>query len=70
MATLTEAKQARIAVRLQCSKYSWYSSSGIDADSDGGYCVVIAVKRLDDNVRQSIPEHHHGVKVKLELEEN
>lgn len=67
MTTFREADQVRLSLKMKLSYYSWYSSSAVISDSNG-YSVVIAVKRLNNNVRKIVPQIVNGISIKTELE--
>jgi hypothetical protein len=52
---------------MKLSNYSWYSSCGVFAVSDG-YSTLITVKKLDNQIRKIIPPIVNGVDVKTEIE--
>lgn len=66
MATAMEAKQLHLALKMKYAVYSWYSSCGI-MPGDGDYCVVIYVKRLDNQIRKLIPPVINDISVKTEV---
>lgn len=67
MATFSEANQARLALKMKLSMYSWYNSSSVVSEADG-YSVVIGVKRLDNQIRKIITPVLNGVSIKAEIE--
>jgi hypothetical protein len=67
MTTFKEANQARLAIKMKLSNYSWYNSSSIVADN-ADYCVSVSVKKLDNQVRKLIPPVYDGIVVKTEIE--
>jgi hypothetical protein len=67
MTTFKEANQARLAIKMKLSIYSWYSASSVITDNDD-YCVSVNVKKLDNQVRKLIPPVFDGIVVKTEVE--
>ncbi len=66
MTLFKEANQVRLQLKMKLSNYSWYSSSRLATEADG-YSIVIAVRKLDDQVRKIIPQVLDGVSIKAEL---
>jgi hypothetical protein len=67
MATVKEANQVRLALKMKLSNYSWYSFSG-NFSGNNGYFVVIFVKYINSKIKRHIPSIVKGVTVKTELE--
>jgi len=66
MAIFSEANQARLALKMKLSQYSWYNSSAVLNETDG-YSIVVWVKVLDNKVRKLIPPVIDGVSVRTTL---
>lgn len=67
MTTFSEANQARLALKMKLSQYSWYSSSTV-VTADDGFTIVVGVKALDNKVRKMIPPVIDGIGVRTEVE--
>ncbi len=67
MVTFSVANQVRLALKMKLFRYAWYTSSRVIPQGDE-YVVVIAVKKLDDQVRKLISPVMSGVSVRTELE--
>jgi hypothetical protein len=67
MTNFFEANQARLALKMKLSNYSWYSSSAV-VSADDGYSVVVVVKVLNNQVRKLIPPVVNGISIKTEIE--
>lgn len=67
MATFSEANQARMALKMKLSNYSWYNWSVVEMSSDG-YSILVNVKKMDNTVRKIISPVINNVSVKTELE--
>jgi len=66
MATLFEASQVRLSLKMKLCNFCWYKSSIVSIVSDG-FGVSILVRRIDDQVRKTIPQVIDGVSVRTEL---
>jgi len=69
MTTFREANQIRAALKMKLSNYHWYNSSCVLFDKDD-YYIVVHVKRLDNQVRKTIPPVYDGVTVKTEVDKS
>jgi hypothetical protein len=67
MTCFFEANQARLALKMKLSQYSWYNSSTVISEDDG-YSVIIGVKVLNNQVRKLVPPVVNGISVKTEVE--
>ncbi len=67
MSSFKEAEVSRISLKIPLSNYAWYKNSVIQNDNDG-FCVVIHLNYIDNNVRKIVPRVHQGVLVKLEVD--
>jgi hypothetical protein len=63
-ASFNAANQAKLAIKMKCSQFSWYRSSHIEAEGDE-YIVVISITvPVNDAIRKTIPPVYEGVSVK------
>lgn len=69
MTTFREANQIRAALKMKLSNYSWYNSSCVLFDKDD-YYIVVHVRKLDNNVRKTIPPVSDGVSIRTELDKS
>lgn len=67
MSTFREANQVRVALKMKLSNYHWYNSSNVLFDQDD-YYIVVHVKRLDNQVRKTIPPVSDGVSIRTEVD--
>lgn len=67
MATFRDANQIRLRLKMKLSQYAWYNSILVIPDSDG-YFVSVNVKRIDNQIRKTIPPIIDGITVKTEAE--
>lgn len=66
MATLRDANQAHLILKMKLSNYYWYNSSGVYAGDDD-YVVIVHVKKIDNSIRKIIPQVLNDVSVKTEV---
>lgn len=64
MTTFKEANQIRVKLKMKLSDYCWYSSSSVLTTSDDCY-IAVFVKKIDDNVKNTIPKYVKDVAVKI-----
>ncbi len=69
MATFKEANQIRTNLKMKLSNYSWYNSSSIGTDSND-YCIILSVKKINNEVKKIVPPVLEGVSIKMELEKS
>ena len=67
--TFREANLIRAALKMKMSNYYWYNSSCVLFDQDD-YCIVIHVKRLDNQVRKAIPPVFEGISIRTEVDKS
>lgn len=65
MSIFFEANQARLALKMKLSQYSWYVSS-IVANEKDGYSVLVIAKLLNNQIKKIIPAVHNGVSIKVD----
>jgi hypothetical protein len=63
-ATFREASQARSALKMRLSVYSWYRGSHVQVDGDDWVVVINSSKPIDDGIRKAVPPVYEGVSVK------
>ena len=66
MITFREANQAKLALKMMLSNYSWFLGAGVESDGDE-YIVVINASRNDNLTKRTIPVVHDGVAVKTNI---
>lgn len=69
MAIFREANQVRLALKMKLSQHAWYKGSVVQPKSDG-YCVVIIVSKIDNNVRKLVAPVVDGISVRAEVAKN
>jgi hypothetical protein len=67
MITFKEASQARCALKMLLSNYSWYCNSVVYFDSSE-YGILVNVKEINNNTRKIIPQVFNSVNIKVEVE--
>lgn len=67
MATFSEANRVRLSLKMKLSQYWWYGSSTIISEQ-GDYTISVSVKKIDNQVRKSVPQVFEGVSVRMSLE--
>lgn len=67
MSTFREANQVRAALKMKLSNYAWYNSSCVLYDKDDFY-IVVHVKKIDNQVRKTIPPVYDTISVRTELD--
>lgn len=67
MTSFKEANLARISLKIPFSHYSWVKGLAVEADGDG-FCVVVYVTHIDNQIRKTIPSVHDGVSIKIEVD--
>lgn len=65
MSTFKEANQVRLALKMRLSNHAWYQSSRVIPDDDG-FSIVVAVSKLDNQVRKVISPVIDGVGIKVD----
>lgn len=61
------ANQARLALKMKYSNFSWYKNSRVVA-SDEGYQIVITSSLLNNQVRKIVAPVFNGFNVKVEIQ--
>ena len=69
MTTFREANQVRVALKMNLSNFYWYNGSNVLFDQDD-YYIVIHVKKLDNQVRKTIPPVSDGCSIRTELDKS
>ena len=67
MTSFKEANLARTALKIPLSHHSWVKGLAVESDGDG-FCVVVYVDHIDNQVRKTIPSVHEGVSIKIEVD--
>lgn len=67
MSTFREANQVRVALKMKLSNFYWYNSSSVLFDQDD-YYIVVHVKKLDNQVRKTIPPVFDGISIRTEVD--
>jgi hypothetical protein len=66
MVLFNDANQARLALKMQMSRYPWFRGSFVQSENDE-YVVVIQVAAKDDVVRKTVPVVHNGVEIRTDI---
>ena len=67
MATFMEATRIKNSIKMKLSQKAWFNAIRIEYKSgNSGYCVVIYVDKINDEVKRFIPSSKEGVDILLE----
>jgi hypothetical protein len=67
MVIFNDANQARLSLKMQLSRYSWYKGSFVEEGEGGDFAVVIMVEHKDDVVKRTVPVVHNGVDIRTDI---